>query len=72
MEILSPCAAACLYRRDFLLKTGGFDARFFAYLEDVDLDCAAGCWDTGISICRRPRCCTKAMVQACPTAVTSR
>jgi GT2 family glycosyltransferase len=36
-EIFSPCAAACLYRRDFLLKAGGFDARFFAYLEDVDL-----------------------------------
>lgn len=36
-EIFSPCAAACLYRRDFLVKTGGFDAGFFAYLEDVDL-----------------------------------
>jgi GT2 family glycosyltransferase len=36
-EIFSPCAAACLYRRDFLLAVGGFDARFFAYLEDVDL-----------------------------------
>jgi GT2 family glycosyltransferase len=36
-EIFSPCAAACLYRRDFLLLTGGFDAGFFAYLEDVDL-----------------------------------
>lgn len=36
-EIFSPCAAACLYRRDFLLKAGGFDAGFFAYLEDVDL-----------------------------------
>jgi len=36
-EISSPCAAASLYRRDFLLRTGGFDAGFFAYLEDVDL-----------------------------------
>ena len=36
-DIFSPCAAACLYRRDFLLRTGGFDSRFFAYLEDVDL-----------------------------------
>jgi GT2 family glycosyltransferase len=36
-EVFSPCAAACLYRREFLLKTGGFDAAFFAYLEDVDL-----------------------------------
>jgi GT2 family glycosyltransferase len=36
-EIFSPCAAACLYRRDFLLATGGFDADLFAYLEDLDL-----------------------------------
>jgi GT2 family glycosyltransferase len=36
-EIFSPCAAACLYRRDFLIRTGGFDTAFFAYLEDVDL-----------------------------------
>jgi GT2 family glycosyltransferase len=36
-DILSPCAAASLYRRDFLLKTGGFDPDMFAYLEDVDL-----------------------------------
>lgn len=36
-EVFSPCAAACLYRRDFLIETGGFDPLFFAYLEDVDL-----------------------------------
>ena len=36
-EVFSPCAAACLYRRSFLVETGGFDADFFAYLEDVDL-----------------------------------
>ena len=36
-EIFSPCAGATLYRRDFLLRAGGFDADFFAYLEDVDL-----------------------------------
>jgi GT2 family glycosyltransferase len=36
-EIFSPCAAACLYRREFLLATGGFDPGLFAYLEDVDL-----------------------------------
>ncbi len=28
---------ASLYRREFLVKTGGFDPDFFAYLEDVDL-----------------------------------
>ena len=36
-EIFSTCAAACLYRREFLVATGGFDVDFFAYLEDVDL-----------------------------------
>jgi GT2 family glycosyltransferase len=37
VEIFSPCAAACLYRREFLLNCGGFDTRFCSYLEDVDL-----------------------------------
>lgn len=36
-EVFSICAAACLYRREFLIQTGGFDPLFFAYLEDVDL-----------------------------------
>ena len=36
-EILSPCAGAALYRKSFLDELGGFDERFFAYLEDVDL-----------------------------------
>jgi GT2 family glycosyltransferase len=36
-EVFSPCAGAALYRRYFLEELGGFDERFFAYLEDVDL-----------------------------------
>jgi GT2 family glycosyltransferase len=36
-EVFSPCAAAALYRRDALLEIGGFDERYFCYLEDVDL-----------------------------------
>ncbi len=36
-DILSACAGAALYRRSFLDEAGGFDANFFAYLEDVDL-----------------------------------
>lgn len=36
-EIFGACAGAALYRRDAVLAVGGFDERFFAYLEDVDL-----------------------------------
>jgi GT2 family glycosyltransferase len=37
LEVFSPSGGASLYRREFLVKTGGFDQDFFAYLEDVDL-----------------------------------
>jgi GT2 family glycosyltransferase len=36
-EIFGPCAGAALYRRSAVLELGGFDERYFAYLEDVDL-----------------------------------
>ena len=36
-EVFSVCAGAALYRRTFLDELGGFDERFFAYLEDLDL-----------------------------------
>ncbi len=36
-EVFGPCAGAALYRREALLALGGFDERYFAYLEDVDL-----------------------------------
>jgi len=36
-EIFGACAGAAVYRRDAVLAVGGFDERFFAYLEDVDL-----------------------------------
>ncbi len=36
-EIFGPTAGAALYSRRLLTELGGFDARYFAYLEDVDL-----------------------------------
>ena len=36
-EVFAASGCAALYRRDVLDKLGAFDARFFAYLEDVDL-----------------------------------
>ena len=36
-EIFAPCAAAALYRYPMLASVGGFDERFFCYVEDVDL-----------------------------------
>jgi GT2 family glycosyltransferase len=36
-RVLSPCAAAALYRRDAFEAAGGFEPGFFCFLEDVDL-----------------------------------
>jgi hypothetical protein len=36
-EVFGPCAGAALYRRVLFEEVGGFDEKFFAYLEDVDL-----------------------------------
>lgn len=36
-DIFGACAGAALYRRRAVLEVGGFDERYFAYLEDVDL-----------------------------------
>jgi GT2 family glycosyltransferase len=37
VEVMSACAGAALYRREFLEQTGGFDEKFVSYLEDIDM-----------------------------------
>ncbi len=37
-EVFGACAGAVLYRKDLFDEVGLFDAEFFAYLEDVDLN----------------------------------
>jgi hypothetical protein len=36
-EVFGACAGAAIYRRAAVLAAGGFDERYFMYLEDVDL-----------------------------------
>jgi GT2 family glycosyltransferase len=36
-DVFGACAGAALFRRSAVLALGGFDERYFAYLEDVDL-----------------------------------
>jgi GT2 family glycosyltransferase len=36
-DVFGPSACFALYRTEMLAQVGGFDGRFFAYLEDVDL-----------------------------------
>lgn len=42
IDVFGASAGAALYRRAMLDQVGGFDSRFFVYLEDVDLAWRAG------------------------------
>jgi GT2 family glycosyltransferase len=37
-DVFGPSGAAAFYRRDWLVRLGGFDEKFFCYFEDVDLN----------------------------------
>jgi len=40
-EIFGVCGAACLLRRELFERLGGYDERYFAFYEDVDLNVRA-------------------------------
>ena len=40
-EVFGVCGAACLLRRDLFEQLGGYDERYFAFYEDVDLNVRA-------------------------------
>jgi GT2 family glycosyltransferase len=40
-EVFGVCGAACVLRRDLLAAVGGYDERYFAFCEDVDLNVRA-------------------------------
>jgi GT2 family glycosyltransferase len=40
-EVFGVCGAACLLRRDLFDELGGYDERYFAFYEDVDLNVRA-------------------------------
>ncbi|HEX5526401.1 MAG TPA: glycosyltransferase family 2 protein [Solirubrobacterales bacterium] len=40
-EVFGTCGAACLLRRELFTELGGYDERYFAFYEDVDLNVRA-------------------------------
>jgi GT2 family glycosyltransferase len=40
-EVFGVCGAACLLRRELFVELGGYDERYFAFYEDVDLNVRA-------------------------------
>ncbi|HEX5761507.1 MAG TPA: glycosyltransferase family 2 protein [Solirubrobacterales bacterium] len=40
-EVFGVCGAACLLRRELFVRLGGYDERYFAFYEDVDLNVRA-------------------------------
>ena len=55
-RIFSSCAGAAIYRKDLVIRLGGFDEAHFAYLEDMDISYRAKIYDIITGMSQRRRC----------------
>ena len=55
-EPFSACGGASLYNNDVIKEIGGFDEKFFAYLEDVDISYRARLNGYKIITCKAAKC----------------
>ena len=55
-EAFSACGGAAIYNNEIIKKIGGFDDKFFAYLEDIDISYRARLSGYKILTCRAAKC----------------
>lgn len=55
-EAFSACGGAAIYNNEIIKKIGGFDDKFFAYLEDIDISYRARLNGYKILTCRAAKC----------------